>query len=129
MMPPQPIRRFIVADAMILVVATAIGIVVVRAILPNISAMIMSIISDFFYPPKMGVSATADAWQVALLAGSPLLAAWTVAILLLRSAGPGRTSGVRSDSRGRSLARRHARHGGRCNVDHPHVRRCSKGRV
>jgi hypothetical protein len=82
-MPSQPIRRFSIADAMILIVATSIGIVLVRAILPNILAGIMSIVADFAHPPKQGASATVDAWLVALLAASPLLAAWTVALLLL----------------------------------------------
>jgi hypothetical protein len=87
-MPSQTIRKFTVVDAMLLIMATAIGIVLVRAILPNVTAMIMSILADLAHPPKQGVSATADAWQVALLAGSPLLAAWTVALLLARLGRP-----------------------------------------
>ena len=106
---------------MLLIMATAIGIVLVRAIFPNISAMIMSILADLAHPPKQGASATDDAWQVALLAGAPLLAAWTVALLLCASAGPGRSLGVCSVSRGGRLRRRDARHGGRCDVDHSHL--------
>jgi hypothetical protein len=87
-MPSQTIRKFTVVDAMLLIMATAIGIALVRAILPNISAMIMSILADFAHPPKQGESATAGAWQVALLAGLPLLAAWTVALLLSRLGRP-----------------------------------------
>jgi hypothetical protein len=87
-MPSQTIRKFNVADAMLLIMATAIGIVLVRAIFPNISAMIKSILADLAHPPKQGASATDDAWQVALLAGAPLLAAWTVALLLSRLGRP-----------------------------------------
>jgi hypothetical protein len=87
-MPSQTIRKFTIVDAMLLIMATAIGIALVRAILPNISAMIMSILADLVHPPKQGQSATSDAWIVALLAGSPLLAAWTVALLLARLGRP-----------------------------------------
>ena len=87
-MPSQTIRKFTLVDAMLLIMWSAIGIALVRAILPNISAIIMSILADLAHPPKQGESATSDAWKVALLAGSPLLAAWTVALLLARLGRP-----------------------------------------
>jgi hypothetical protein len=74
---------------MLLIMATAVGIAMVRAILPNISAIIMSILTDLTQLPKRGESAASDAWKVALLAGQPVLAAWTVALLLARLRRPG----------------------------------------
>jgi hypothetical protein len=87
-MPSQTIRKFTVLDALLLIMATTIGLALVRVIFPNISTMITQILADFAHPSKQGENATSDAWIVALLAGSPVLAAWTVALLLARLSRP-----------------------------------------
>ncbi len=83
MMPSQPHRRFVLADAMLLIVATAVGIALVRAILHDILAILptLSLITN----PLIRAN---NMMRVALLAGSPLLAAWTVALLLARLGRP-----------------------------------------
>ena len=81
MMPSQSQRRFVLADAMILIVATAIGTALVRTYLLDIMASMPR--RGIWMPPNPRIR-TQIAMRAVLLAGVPLLAVWTVALLLLR---------------------------------------------